>query len=189
MQAIQTRYKGHRFRSRLEARWAAFFDAAGIHWQYEPEGYVLADGRSYLPDFYLPELEVHIEIKPAQEHFAEAEALRLCGAFRHPHAPLVVFYGLPGQSFGLSELTAVDGDGGGQLVYDLVWCGYEEDGRIGLTCRQQNDIDRTIFQGYDEFTEPHRTLNRQGDPSDARLTAMFDAAASFRAEFGESGAG
>ena len=27
--AIETRYAGHRFRSRLEARWAVFFDALG----------------------------------------------------------------------------------------------------------------------------------------------------------------
>jgi hypothetical protein len=27
IQAIETVYRGHRFRSRLEARWAVFFDA------------------------------------------------------------------------------------------------------------------------------------------------------------------
>lgn len=32
---IQTRYKGYHFRSRLEARWAVFFDALGIAWKYE----------------------------------------------------------------------------------------------------------------------------------------------------------
>ena len=36
---IETVYKGDRFRSRLEARWAVFFDAARIKWEYEPEGY------------------------------------------------------------------------------------------------------------------------------------------------------
>ena len=51
---IETIYKGYRFRSRLEARWAVFFDTAGIEYQYEPEGYVLPDGSMYLPDFYLP---------------------------------------------------------------------------------------------------------------------------------------
>ena len=52
--AIQTEYKGYLFRSRLEARWAVFFDAMGIEWEYEPEGIVLSDGTNYLPDFYLP---------------------------------------------------------------------------------------------------------------------------------------
>ena len=36
---IETIYNGYRFRSRLEARWAVFFDKIGIKYQYEPEGY------------------------------------------------------------------------------------------------------------------------------------------------------
>lgn len=51
---IETFYNGYRFRSRLEARYAVFFDAAGIKYEYEPEGYYLPDGSMYLPDFYLP---------------------------------------------------------------------------------------------------------------------------------------
>ena len=54
IRAIETYYDGCRFRSRLEARWAVFFNAAGIEYQYEPEGFVLSDGSWYLPDFYLP---------------------------------------------------------------------------------------------------------------------------------------
>lgn len=48
--AIETHYGGCRFRSRLEARWAVFFDTLGIEWQYEPQGFELPSGR-YLPDF------------------------------------------------------------------------------------------------------------------------------------------
>lgn len=59
---IETIYNGYRFRSRLEARWAVFFDAAGIKYQYEPEGFEIK-GIRYLPDFYLPELDTHIEVK------------------------------------------------------------------------------------------------------------------------------
>ncbi len=65
IKAIETRYKGYRFRSRLEARWAVFFDAAEIDWQYEVEGFDLG-GRHYLPDFWLPSHEIFIEIKPDQ---------------------------------------------------------------------------------------------------------------------------
>ncbi len=62
--AIETHYAGYRFRSRLEARWAVFFDALGIAWQYEPQGFdssenwALCGGLErpvqYLPDFFLP---------------------------------------------------------------------------------------------------------------------------------------
>lgn len=53
MKPIETRYHGCRFRSRLEAKWAVFFDCMDIEWEYEPEGYDLGDGIWYLPDFRL----------------------------------------------------------------------------------------------------------------------------------------
>jgi hypothetical protein len=57
IKAIETEYAGCRFRSRLEARWAVFFDHLDFPWQYEPQGYVVGpddDQHTYLPDFYLP---------------------------------------------------------------------------------------------------------------------------------------
>ena len=61
---IETDYKGYKFRSRLEAKWAVFFDKIRIPWQYEPDGYDLGDLGWYLPDFYLPWFKAFIEIKP-----------------------------------------------------------------------------------------------------------------------------
>lgn len=52
IKAIETRYKGYRFRSRLEARWAVVFDALGLRWEYEPQGFSTPWG-PYLPDFCL----------------------------------------------------------------------------------------------------------------------------------------
>lgn len=63
IKAIETVYNGYKFRSRLEARWAVFFDAAGIKYEYEPQGFEMDDGTRYLPDFYLPELDVYAEVK------------------------------------------------------------------------------------------------------------------------------
>lgn len=60
---IETYYNGYRFRSRLEARWAVFFDAADIEYEYEPEGYSLGNGQKYLPDFYLPCFDLFVEVK------------------------------------------------------------------------------------------------------------------------------
>jgi hypothetical protein len=64
---IETVFKGCRFRSRLEARWAVFFQTLGVRWVYEPEGYELPSGR-YLPDFQLDSSRVGgflwVEVKP-----------------------------------------------------------------------------------------------------------------------------
>ena len=62
MKSIETHYAGCHFRSRLEARWAVFFDALNVRWLYEPEGFELSVGR-YLPDFWLPDTKVWVEIK------------------------------------------------------------------------------------------------------------------------------
>lgn len=64
IKAIETIYNGYKFRSRLEARWAVFFDAAGIKYEYETEGFELSDGTRYLPDFYLPDYDWYVEVKP-----------------------------------------------------------------------------------------------------------------------------
>lgn len=67
IKAIETRYNGYRFRSRLEARWAVFFDTLGIEYLYEDQGYsIYSDDGSiinYLPDFYFPELHMFGEVK------------------------------------------------------------------------------------------------------------------------------
>lgn len=51
IKAIETYYNGYRFRSRLEAKWAVFFDALGVDYEYEPEGFKLQNKECYLPDF------------------------------------------------------------------------------------------------------------------------------------------
>lgn len=63
IQAIETSYSGCKFRSRIEARWAVFFDKLGVKWEYEKEGYDLGEAGWYLPDFWLPGLQCWIEIK------------------------------------------------------------------------------------------------------------------------------
>ena len=59
---IETKYNGFRFRSRLEARWAVFFDMIGLKYEYEVEGFEM-NGIRYLPDFYIPSLDRWFEIK------------------------------------------------------------------------------------------------------------------------------
>jgi hypothetical protein len=81
MKAIETEYKGYRFRSRLEARWAVFFDACSIQWEYEPEGFELPCGTRYLPDFWLPRFHggIYVEVKPIGGDFSKAHAFADAG--------------------------------------------------------------------------------------------------------------
>jgi hypothetical protein len=60
--AIETVYRGVTFRSRLEAKWAAFFDLCQWKWEYEP-----IDLNGYIPDFILtfPNAPILVEVKPA----------------------------------------------------------------------------------------------------------------------------
>jgi hypothetical protein len=69
IRALTTTYAGRRYRSRTEARWAVFFDAAGIRFDYEAEGFEIRSG-AYLPDFWLPDLRLFLEVK-GQEPTAE----------------------------------------------------------------------------------------------------------------------
>ena len=85
LKPIETEYKGYRFRSRLEARWAVFFDTSGVKWEYEPEGFDLGDGIKYLPDFRLhgvtlnhgfkaENCSIYVEVK-GQMNDADAEKI------------------------------------------------------------------------------------------------------------------
>jgi hypothetical protein len=111
---IETRYAGYVFRSRLEARWAVFFQklseltknnysegGGALQWEYEPEGFSLSNGDWYLPDFricypgrWLEERHyVWFEVKPSIESISKAEWEKLlCFA---ESETLVLFDGVP----------------------------------------------------------------------------------------------
>src|SRR5438270_435970 len=58
--SIPTAYNGVNFRSRLEARWAAFFDLCNWSWEYEP-----IDLNGWIPDFRLIGIDkTLVEVKP-----------------------------------------------------------------------------------------------------------------------------
>jgi len=94
LKAIETRYNGYLFRSRLEARWAVFLDRLSVDYEYEVEGFDLSSvpksegGRDlmgkaawYLPDFWLPEPASWMEVKPTAPTLIERErAARLAVA-------------------------------------------------------------------------------------------------------------
>lgn len=127
IRAIQTTYKGYRFRSRLEARWAVFFDTLGIRWEYEPEGFELPDGRRYLPDFRFgmrdDSPECYGEVKPLQAFESAPKAQEFAWGKR------CTVYGLDGMP-----------DSGRTYVS---WWPYGRDSRL-LAVMFPGDIDRAV---------------------------------------------
>lgn len=96
IKAIETSYKGYRFRSRLEARWAVFFDALGVKWEYEKEGYDLGKYSGwYLPDFWLPQVSMWAEVKPAT--FTMHEKLKCMFLSSKTGNDCLLLDGLPGE--------------------------------------------------------------------------------------------
>lgn len=83
IKALPTYYRGYHFRSRLEARWAVFFDDLGIQWEYELEGFEMDGGEWYLPDFYLPRFHypngIYVEVKPPGDIFHKAHQFVMSG--------------------------------------------------------------------------------------------------------------
>ncbi len=98
---IETVYNGYKFRSRLEARWAVFFDAAGIKYIYEPDGYKIPctyhgnyvgnpginETDVYLPDFYLPDFDIYAEVKGSDAQLKQASG-KLGDAIDYESTPM-----------------------------------------------------------------------------------------------------
>lgn len=102
MKPIETRYNGYRFRSRLEARWAVFFDTCGLKWEYEHEGFDLDALGWYLPDFMMlhnPGRGPIVEIKPTEPTLEEQEKLSTACAFARNGAGAygALIWGAPGK--------------------------------------------------------------------------------------------
>jgi hypothetical protein len=102
--AKETRYNGYLFRSRLEARWAVFFDTLGAEYYYEAEGYEVDTGIRYLPDFILPTSNMVLEVKPDTTYGSREEvekAVTKITSFakaylrKNPEKGYVVSRGLP----------------------------------------------------------------------------------------------
>lgn len=94
---IETSYRGYRFRSRLEARWAVWFDALKTSWLYEPEGFNLGPAGLYLPDFWLSDLDCWIEVKP--EPPAADQARRCMALAAQSSKAAVMLVGTPGDEW------------------------------------------------------------------------------------------
>jgi hypothetical protein len=172
MKAIETKYKGYRFRSRMEARWAVFFDYVRIKWEYEKEGYVI-NGTCYLPDFWLPELNTFVEIKgnvkPSDAELQKCIDLSI--ESNHPvyllagPIPTIEIESEPPMKIG----TEYNGFHflNGSMQSNYIWTMCEECGMHGMSCHpnyfMMSDLERLYCDCYKEFRNvPMFNANHNG---------------------------
>jgi hypothetical protein len=111
IKAIPTEYAGSMFRSRLEARWASFFDLCGWRWTYEPD-----DMDGYIPDFKLWfRTPLLVEVKPINwdeserdESILEEARLKFINA------------GISGEALILGSRICIEDVNGAQLAHQRI---------------------------------------------------------------------
>ena len=167
IKAIETEYNGYRFRSRLEARWAVFFDELGVEYEYEPEGFDLGNGLYYLPDFrvkcwgtrgklYERPFDLWIEVKGVMKEkdakkinrFADGHSILIVGNIPNPNksehyrSSFESYEPMNGTGIHPWSYRLVDGDYGG--CYPAVTA----NGKFYLDgdCTEQSTIDEAIIR-------------------------------------------
>lgn len=193
--AIETKYKDYRFRSRTEAKWAIFFDAMGIEWEYEPEGYDLGEAGWYLPDFWLPYFKMWVEIKginPNDDELNKARAL--CDATRNR---VIIFVGNPWFNIVRADFIF---DPEEKEVFDQSYYYLGEDGYPELWEKDGYDFEKQdgkglYYQGWATWgvigiqQQPELIVLIEGDDARAAQAAKFAYVKARRARFehGENG--
>lgn len=178
LEPIGTIYDCHRFRSRLEARWAVFFKKLGIKYEYEKEGFNL-DGNWYLPDFWLPNQQCWIEIKGEEP---TAEEIEIASKLAHHSGYIVYIF------FGQIEIPGADNENDGAYLYDSLelsdncqfWCECPKCGELGIEF--EGRAHRLPCNCFDEEKD-RRGYNAHSE----KLIAAYKAAKFARFEHGEKG--
>ena len=189
IKAIDTEYKGYKFRSRLEARFAVYLDALSASWEYEKEGYALPVNGNYLPDFLVtsfPKCDrpFWLEVKATQPTRKEIYKLReLCVLTKTPGAFFIGSTTQAGRQIStFSAIAQHDGD----------YCGWYVEGAFSHT---QADLPVYIEDetAPADFWDVHRDRMHScwrtftDCAYDTNLKPAAKAALSARFEFGESG--
>lgn len=179
IQAIPTEYHGVKFRSRLEARWAVFFDSLGVPWQYEPEAFTwpaglpmdswrndLTLGGNYCPDFWLPSISTWFEVKGTcreDEHRIHAEFAYVSG---QRHITAIGDVSIEVQVGGGESSMWLNGG----CDYDYAWCVCSGCGKPGIEYSGREER----ICGHPDGPHKNYTTN------DPRIITAYSAARSAR---------
>jgi hypothetical protein len=186
--AIETSYRGCRFRSRLEARWACFWDHLETRWEYEPQGFVIA-GRPYLPDFRLPN-GTWVEVKGAESELDHDLMRAAAEELPGDASPRLLILGPMPEPPGLNrgnwawtgfEVAEHDGEA---FVMDS-WWEFDAAGMPWSATETSTAPPPSLSAGEMPWLTP--VLNITGDTSPL-VVAAYRAGRSARFEHGESGA-
>jgi hypothetical protein len=147
--AIPTEYRGRQYRSRLEARWAAFFDLCSWDYEYEP-----IDLGIWSPDFLIhgARLPLLVEVKPISRYDRQVTAKMEKGAERYGEACELVLLGLDLSSVWLGQLLSKALTGDDHDEYDFE--------RLCFACYEQ---------APDQLDFCHETQSFAG-----RITGLYD---------------
>jgi hypothetical protein len=201
IQAIETRYAGCRFRSRLEARWAVFFDTAGITWEYEPQGFVLPSGDTYLPDFRLPQHDLWVEVKGDPDELRRDQERYAAAAHALPGRGLMFLGQVPDLRDGMPQHFVVVRErhccGEEVLCLHVAWAEMlihdSAIGEFGLPCTDLISHTPRFLPATRGYNGGRATWSEPGPVPDPRwpidmvTRRAYEAARSARFEHGESG--
>lgn len=152
MRPKRTEFKNTVYRSKLEAKWAVFFDSLGLRYEYEPHFEEVSLGYypiNYAPDFYLEDLDIHVEVKPKELEDSEIEKVL---AWARDIGPMLI----------LNQSYPHQTDDGYPFVYwkykrdrpgriQRWWCECPQCGKIDLSYK--NDIPRECYKTCFEHTD------------------------------------
>lgn len=183
--AVPRRYAGVLFRSTLEARWAILFDRLGIEWVWEPERYALPSGSTYLPDFWLPQFDLHAEVKGTEEQWLTDEhrynEAVLTGAL--PGRGLMVLGPIPnviGDNTPIHRVVARDVQRPSGLCIHFELLDWMLQGHGSMACTDVDVVSRAVKGHHRELVTPGY-LPGYGRPTELVIEA-YDLARSARFE-------
>jgi len=176
IQPIETQYRGYRFRSRIEARWAVFFDFLKIEWEYEKEGYDLGKAGWYLPDFWLPTLgECGIWCEVKGKDASELERGKCHQLQELTSTPVLLLEGQVSHGPFLLFCWDLSDSSGGSSEWDVVW-GQDQDGDVTLFVLPQgsrwicwDSMFENPIDGTERIGSQHRTIMAMNKARSARF--------------------